>query len=358
MSLFSRLCLLTFILAVPAFAAPAEARPAPPAESRFGVNMAVAGFGTAVPGTPGKDYTYPEASCLDYYKAQNRTLLRFSFRWERIQHQLFAPLDEAELGRLRQFLQDAAARKLSVILDVHNYGRYELPGQGFDKAACLGDPALPYTAFADLWRRLVVATKGFPAVVGYGLMNEPHDLGDDQRWPAAAQAAIDAIRPLDEKTPIYVAGDAWSSATDWRKGANATIHEKVKDPRNNLIFEAHCYFDKNLGGSYEHSYDQEGGTPDIGVERVRPFVEWCQENHVRGFIGEFGVPSNDTRWLVTLDRFLTYLQANHIGGAYWAGGPWWGDYPLSIEPQAPSATSILKTPIDRPQMLVLRQYPG
>ncbi len=331
---------------------------APTTATRFGVNLAVAEFGTAIPGIVGKDFTYPEAKDLDYYHAQNRTLIRFPFRWERMQHALFAPLDKEELGRLQAFLKVAGERKMSVILDVHNYGRYELPGQGFDKAACLGDVSLPYAAFADLWAKLALAVKDNPAVGGYGLMNEPHDLGDDKRWPLAAQAAIDAIRKIDKKTTIFVSGDAWSSAADWRKGVNETIHEKVRDPQNDLIFEAHCYFDKNLGGSYKKSYDEEGGSPDVGVERVRPFVEWCKAKGVRGFVGEFGVPDNDMRWLVTLDRFLAYLKTNNIGGAYWAGGPWWGDYALAIEPKPASDTAVLDTPVDRPQMLVLRQYPG
>jgi endoglucanase len=83
---------------------------------------------------------------------------------------------------------------------------------------------------------------------------------------------------------------------------------------------------------------------------------------VRGFIGEYGVPDTDTRWLVTMDRFLAYLQENNMSSAYWAGGPWWGKYALSIEPQdarAKADVDAAKTaPPDRPQMLILRQYPG
>ena len=79
---------------------------------------------------------------------------------------------------------------------------------------------------------------------------------------------------------------------------------------------------------------------------------------MRGFVGEFGVPDNDPRWLVTMDRFLTYLKTNDIGGTYWAGGPWWGDYKLSIEPKKADETTKGTAFIDRPQMLVLQQYSG
>jgi len=39
-----------------------------------------------------------------------------------------------------------------------------------------------------------------------------------------------------------------------------------------------------------------------------------------GFIGEYGVPDSDPRWLTVLDTFLAYLDANGVGGTYWAGG--------------------------------------
>jgi endoglucanase len=47
--------------------------------------------------------------------------------------------------------------------------------------------------------------------------------------------------------------------------------------------------------------------------------------------------------------FLAHLQANDLPGTYWAGGPWWGDYPLSVEPRGGK---------DRPQMKILTKYSG
>ncbi|HWH69960.1 MAG TPA: hypothetical protein VNT26_11270, partial [Candidatus Sulfotelmatobacter sp.] len=64
---------------------------------------------------------------------------------------------------------------------------------------------------------------------------------------------------------------------------------------------------------------------------------------------------SDPRWLVTLERFLSYLQANGISATDWAAGPWWGKDPLTIQPEGLGAG---KTPADRPQMKVLRQFPG
>jgi endoglucanase len=330
------------------------ARPVEPVPARAGINLSGAEFGGKLPGVVGTDYTYPTARELDYFRARGRTLIRLPFRWERMQRSLNAPLDLRELTQLRGVLRAAGQRRMEVILDLHSYGRYQLPNA---EGQIIGSEQVPVTAFADFWSKMAQALRDEPSLYAYGLMNEPHDMGDAERWPRAAQAAVDAIRRVDIRSAIVVSGDDWSSSRRWRESTNKELHLKVRDPHNNLIFEAHCYFDKDGSGTYKGSYEAEGASPDTGVEYVRPFVEWCRENRVRGFIGEYGVPNTDTRWLITMDRFLTFLNANNISSAYWSAGPWWGGYPLSIEPEglndkAPQAA------VDRPQMIVLRQYPG
>ena len=143
-----------------------------------------------------------------------------------------------------------------------------------------------------------------------------------------------------------VSGDSWSSAERWPEfSANL---KNLKDPSSNLVFQAHVYFDNDASGSYKKSYDDEEATLITGVQRVEPFVKWLKENNLKGFVGEYGVPDDDSRWLKTLDNFLAYLKENSINGCYWAAGPWWGKYRLAIEP---------KDNIDRPQMPVLTKYP-
>lgn len=335
----------------------ASSKPRGPSEAaRFGASLAGAEFGGhKLPGVVNRDYTYPTPAELDYYLARGRTLVRLPFLWERLQRELQAPLDTEELERLRGVLRAAGQRKMLVILDPHSYGRYHFAGE--QEAQIIGSERVPVEAFADFWAKLAEAVKGEPGLYAYALMNEPHDMGDAQRWPRAAQAAVTAIRQVDTRTTIIVPGDDWSSAKRWKTGPNRELNTNVRDAQNNLIFEAHCYFDKDGSGTYRKSYSEEGGSPDVGVSYVRPFVEWCKDKKVRGFVGEFGVPDTDTAWLVTLDRFLAYLKDNQIGGAYWAAGPWWGKHPMSIEPEG-IGRSRPADAVDRPQMIVLRQYPG
>ena len=42
--------------------------------------------------------------------------------------------------------------------------------------------------------------------------------------------------------------------------------------------------------------------------RIQPFVEWLEAHNAKGFIGEYGVPNNDPRWLTVLDNFLAEMK--------------------------------------------------
>ena len=298
----------------------------------IGVNLAGAEFGTG--NRYGYDYIYPNSAELDYYKAHGIELVRLPFKWERMQPTLGGSLDSAELQRLTTFLSAAQARGIEVTLDVHDFGRYG--------GKVIGSTDVPIASFADFWTKLASAVKGFANIWGYDLMNEPHNMNG--QWAAAAQAAVNGIRTVDTTHTILVEGDAWSTASTWQ-AYNANLN--VNDPAHKLMYEAHQYFDANNSGTYTQSYDQQGAYATIGVDRLAPFVTWLQQHGAQGFIGEFGVPGNDPRWLTVLDNFVAAMQASGLSGTYWAGGPWWGNYALSIEPSNGQ---------DKPQMDVLEKY--
>jgi endoglucanase len=321
---------------------------APRQRGRRGVSLAGPEFGTerpgfcnTSPGMYGQDYTYNSEQTVAYFSAQGFTLLRLPLRWERLQPRLGQDLDEAELSRVKGFVGWARAHGGEVILDVHNYGRYILGGDR--PRECVIDQPAARTAlvsrghFADLWRRLSWAFRDEQAVCAYGLMNEPHDMGGSD-WKGISQAAVDAIRAETDRKPILVAGDGWSSAE--RFGEVNGPRAWVADPAGEVLYEAHCYFDHDNSGHYEHDYAEElaadARLEKRGIDRLRPFLRWCAANRVRGFLGEFGVPGNDPRWQALLARFLEDLDRAGMEGCYWAAGEWWGAYPLSIQPGAES----------------------
>ena len=234
---------------------------------------------------------------------------------------------------------------MQVIVDVHNYGRYNshwaldaAANYGYvavGKGGVIGSAALPITAFADLWTKLAGALKGTAGLGYYDIMNEPYDMGGTNVWPSAAQAAVNAIRSVDMLTPVLVEGTQWASAY-WWPSDNGSLH--VTDPANRLLYEAHLYFDSDGSGTYTQTYAQSGAYPNVGVDRVQPFLTWLQANHARGFPGEFGIPNNDPQWLPVLDNFLTAIQAAGISGTYWnyafhspSDPSWWpASDPMSI----------------------------
>ncbi len=309
----------------------------------FGVNLAGGEFGK-IPGSYGADYTYPTTGELDYYSSKGLKLIRFPFKWERLQPVMNAALDATELGRVMAVVDAANTRGVVVLLDCHNYGRRNISGTNF----IIGSPEVPVAAFRDYWTRMAEAFKSKTNIWAYDLMNEPHDMLTTPSWFDIAQEAINGVRSTDLTTSIMVSGDAWSGA-GWFgiTGSKSDVLKNLADPSNKLIFQAHVYFDKDASGTYKNSYDLEEAYPNRGVDKVKPFVDWLAANNKKGFIGEYGVPADDSRWLVVLDNFLKYIRNNNINGTYWAGGPWWGTYPLSIEPDANG---------DKPQMAVVKNY--
>lgn len=297
-----------------------------------GINMSGANFAPHItPGKVGTNYFYPEKKYFKYYADKNIRLIRFPFIWERLQHDLDKSANFDQIRLIKRTLDFAAWNDQKVILDMHNYGRY--------KGQLIGSHNVPYEAYADIWRKIAETFKDHPALLGYDIMNEPHSTRG--LWPGAAQAAVDAIREVDAKTLIFVEGDRWASAFHWRKVNEDFL---IEDPSDKIIYEGHLYFDKDFSGRYA---DDETVDPMLGVERVRPFVEWLKENNLKGFLGEYGVPGHSQSMLVAMDNMLAYLNENCIPSAYWAGGPGWGKYVLAVEPIDGK---------DRPQMDVLQKH--
>jgi endoglucanase len=83
--------------------------------------------------------------------------------------------------------------------------------------------------------------------------------------------------------------------------------------------------------SFEEEFSNDPRIGQRPAKRLQPFVDWCQRNQVRGFIGEFGVPVNDAKWNGLLSDMLVQMKEADLGGCLWAAGPWWADYPLSVE---------------------------
>lgn len=296
--------------------------------------------------------TFASAAMLDYLKTKGLNTFRVGFAWEHLQPTLGGPLDTTYLAKMDTLVANAKARGQQVAF---------VPLPGKYKGNDVNTTAVPQSAFNDLWIKLATHYKNESAIWGYDLINEPN-MGDS--WNTTiAPSAIAAIRTVDMTHPIIV------PTSTGGYGHYFTSHLAglpMQDPANNLIYEAHFYFDSPPNGQYLTGFDVPNNNLAIGVERAKGFVDWCKANNQTCYAGEYGVPggwtsgnqtctygggtNNDPRWLTVLDNFLTYLDQNNISGTYWAAGPY-GDI-NSVGPFCTTNGSYT----DAPQMAILQKH--
>ncbi|HEY5948034.1 MAG TPA: glycoside hydrolase family 5 protein [Kofleriaceae bacterium] len=309
-----------------------------------GTNMSGAEFGTAVPGTFGVDYIYPDPTYVasyasqDYFVGKGMNTFRVPFRWERLQRQLNAELDATELARLDTTVGHMTGKLAYVIIEPHNFARYN--------DQLVGSTAVPNAAFADLWSRLAQHYAGNSRVM-FGLVNEPHDMPTEQ-WRDGANAAIAAIRAAGAHNLILVPGNAYTGAWSWTLSyygtPNAVAMLGITDPDDNYAFEVHQYLDSDYSGS--HTTCQ---STTIGAESLAGFTAWLREHGKRGMLGELGAAANST-CASAVDGMLAHLDANadvYLGWTWWSAGPWWGNYFMTLEPQ---------NGVDAPQLATLAAH--
>ena len=313
-----------------------------PAQPLRGVNLAGAEFGNAIPGNVNIDYVWPTTQEIDHFASRGMNVVRVPFRWERMQPVLGGSLAAAHLASLDALVAHATSRGVTVVLDPHNYARYNgtVIGPG---------GAVTHAHFADFWSRLALHYAGAPQVV-FALMNEPHGLPTEQ-WLDSANAAIAAIRAAGATQLVLVPGNGWTGAhswhSDWYGTPNAQVMGNVVDPLGHYAFELHQYFDQDYSGT-SPTCRSEAGT---GTSQLQGVTAWLRERGLRGFLGEFaGADNDDCR--IAVQNALAHMDANAdvwLGWSWWAAGPWWGDYMFTLEPDGSG---------DRPQMPWLTPWLG
>jgi endoglucanase len=330
------------LLAMPAGAAAAsKPAPIPPPAWLPGVNLAVGEFGKGL--AYGKAYAYPTNAEVDYYAAKGLRLVRVPFKASRLFHPGADGLSfRQDIALIEKLVDHAAGKNVFVVLDMHDYGR-SLTGK------LIGREAGGSEEFAECWGKIAERLKDKGNVI-FGLMNEPNKQSATE-WLAGANLAIDAIRKAGAAQLVLVAGSYWDGAHSWVSSDNDTVMLGVVDPIENYAYEAHQYLDAHSSGDPSLPV-----VPAIGASAAQPFTEWLRANGKRGFIGEFAFTS-EADFLAEGEALVRHISENrdvYLGFAYWAGGPWWGDYPFSLEPKALGKPDES----DKPQMEILRRYVG
>ncbi len=319
----------------------------------------------------GVDWRYDSQESFDYLASRGHRVIRLVFLWERVQPRLEEDLDGGLLEHLHQALDRIEAAGMTTVLDMHNYGRYRLPPTFAEHV--LGQGMVTGEHLADAWRQLALVFASHAGVHCYGLMNEPWNLssGTPQErhayWMKTSQQVVDAIRGTGDRTLIAVAGHTVSP------GVRQPWDERfpipwIEDPADNHVYEEHLYADADTSGTYAVSLAEEtrlavrDGHRDVAARTlatITPFVDWCREHRVRGYIGEFGVPTTgpDARgWADVADAVLDLADRTHTHLTWWATGELFGNY--SLAPYVPSRSRSPVGVARMPAASVLEGHPS
>ena len=303
-----------------------------------GINLAGGEFNSGKrPGVHARDYIYPDARVAKPFIDMRMKIVRVPVLWERFQPVALQPLSSAELNHFDKVLANLSGFSI-IVIDIHNYGKWQ--GQRLDLIKG-GDKYL-----VDLWRRLAERYKG-NSKIAFGLMNEPNGMSP-AAWFRIVQPTVAAIRKTGAGNLILVPGSKWTGAHSWTTGrgenSNADTFARFRDPASNYAFEMHQYLDQDSSGTKMNCLG-----PDVARKRMDGATAWLRANGHRGFLGEFGV-GPDSECLRSLDALLDHVHRNSdvwMGWAYWAGGSWWGKYPMSVQPIKDAA---------KPQAAILKRY--
>lgn len=293
------------------------------------------------PKTYGRDYTYPNATEIDYYVSKGFGIIRLPFDLTRVYPIPYSSLSTTELGYQRPVVDYCLSKGMRVILDPHNGGYIYDNRTGQQRL--IGNDTEATNMFADFWSRMATTYKDYPNVI-FALINEPHDQTAAQ-WYTGAVPAIKAIRATNATQLILIPGTHWTGAWTWVSTGNDVVWNGFTgDPLNNFAFEMHQYLDFDGSGTHNACVANSS-------KRLEVATAWLNKNNFKGLLAEFG-------WTVHPScayegpAMMDHLSANAnvwMGWTYWLGGPWVPrDHMFSIEP-----LSFVPPIVDRPQTAVL-----
>ncbi|OCL02633.1 glycoside hydrolase family 5 protein [Glonium stellatum] len=289
----------------------------------FGVNESGPEFGnTNLPGTKGKDYTWPTLSTIDTFVSKGFNVFRVNIMMERIiPTTMTGSLDSAYLADLTTTVNYITNKGAYAMIVPHNYGRY------------YSNIITDTSNFQAFWKTLAGAFVSNSKVI-FDTNNEYHDM-DQNLVVNLNQAAINGIRAAGATSQyITVEGNDWTGAWTWTSGKNGATMGALTDPQNKTIYQMHQYLDSDGSGTSATCVSS-----TIGQERIQAATQWLKSNGKLGIIGEFAGGAN-TQCETAIQGMLTYMNSNSdvwLGALWWAAGPWWADYIYSIEPSSGTA---------------------
>lgn len=268
------------------------------------------------PGTP------PPTAQFQHFASQGVNLFRIPFAWQEATPSVGGNLDQGFLSRYDPIVNAALATGAHVIVDLHNYARFN--GQIINQ----GGPT--NAQYASLWSQLATHFKSQDRII-FGIMNEPHDLPNNSLWPPAVQAAVNAIRQAGATSQtILIPGSSWSSAQALPTELGPALLT-ITDPAggtDKLVFDVHKYLDADNSGTHTNCV-----TDNVAV--LQTLNSWLSQNGRQALLSETGGGRSDASCFTALNNELAFVKNNpstFAGFAVWSAGAFDTTYELSVTP--------------------------
>ncbi|KXN82252.1 Endoglucanase EG-II [Leucoagaricus sp. SymC.cos] len=236
---------------------------------------------------------------------------------------LGGPVVDENLQKYDDLVQACLKTGAWCIIDIHNYARWD--------KGIIGQGGPTDDQFTSVWATLAAKYKSESKIM-FGVMNEPHDVPDIERWAQTVQAAVTAIRNAGATTQlILLPGNNWTSAETFVSNGSADALNKVTNPdgsKTNLVFDVHKYLDSDNSGTH----------PDCTTNNIdnawKPLGDWLRENGRQALNTETG-GGNTSSCVQFLCEQIAYQAANSdvfLGYVGWAAGNFLPDYVLGETP--------------------------
>lgn len=256
---------------------------------------------------------------------------RLPIGWQHlVNNQLGGSLDPAVFSAYNKLVQACLATGALCIIDLHNYARWN--------GAIVGQGGPTNDQFADVWSRLATNYKAVKNI-GFGLMNEPHDL-TMSTWATSVQAAVTAIRKAGATSQyIFLPGTDYTSAGTFVQNSGPALLT-VKDAdgsSNKLIFDVHRYLDSDNSGTNAEC------TSDHVSDSFTPLASWLRTNGRKAIVSEIGGGNTASceQYVCAAIAALNKNSDVYLGYTGWSAGAFDSSYVLSMTPTGSSDKTLI-----------------
>ncbi|MCJ1442798.1 MAG: Endoglucanase EG-II [Stictis urceolatum] len=299
-----------------------------------GVNIAGFDFGCGTDGTCNTTAAYPPLAALGgndgagqmshFVKDDGMNIFRLPVGWQYlVGNTLGGTLNSANFQKYDQLVQACLTTGATCIIDIHNYARWN--------GGIVGQGGPTDDQLASVWSQ--IATKyASQSKVAFGVMNEPHDVPDINRWGTTVQTVVTAIRKAGATSQmILLPGNNYTSAQLFVSNGSLAALKGITNldgSTTNLIFDVHKYLDSDNSGTHTEC------VTDNVSSTFAPLASSLRAIKRQALLSETG-GGNTASCEQDLCSEISYLNSNsdvYLGYVGWAAGNFASTYELDEVP--------------------------